>query len=558
MPFRLTTIFCLTLMAYFTSARVDASPQATLLLHDGKIWTGDEQNPAASALAVLGERIVFVGSDDDAARWRGPQTRVIELAGRRVVPGFIDSHVHFVDGGEEILAPDLRSARSEDEFARRLAAAAAELPAGTWLTAGSWDHENWPGGELPTKTLLDRHVPEHPVFVARLDGHMALANGLAMRLAGISRETRAPEGGEIERDEDGEPTGVFKDNAMGLVRTAIPPRSREDRRRFALAAIEHAARLGVSGVHDVAVSLDDFAVYQELLAEGLLTVRVTLYPPLATRASWETVRVRRGFGNDRLRICGLKGFADGSLGSSTAYFLAPYLDDPGEDGLPIMDLGPGGPMERHVRATVAAGLQPAIHAIGDRAIREVLDIFAGLAGEATSRRARARVEHAQHIHPADLDRFAALGVVASMQPYHAIDDGRWAEDRIGKERCATTYAFRDLLDRAAALAFGSDWPVASLSPMEGIYAAVTRRTLDGKHPEGWIPAQRIRVEEAVRAYTAGSAYAGFAESEVGVLKPDFLADLVVLSEDIFTIEPASIRDVRVDLTVAGGAVVHER
>jgi predicted amidohydrolase YtcJ len=310
-------------------------------------------------------------------------------------------------------------------------------------------------------------------------------------------------------------------------------------------------------------SLEDFAAYQDLAAEGALTVRITLYPSIDTLERWTNVRVRRGFGGPMLKVNGLKGFADGSLGSSTAYFFDSYLDSPGNYGLTLRPLAAGGEMEQLVRATARAGLQPAIHAIGDRAIRELLDIFERLPvdeGAATpgSSAARCRIEHAQHIHPADIGRFGPLGVIASMQPYHAADDGRWAEKRIGRERCETTYAFRTLLDQRATVAFGSDWPVAPLSPLLGIDAAVTRRTLDGLHPEGWIPAQKISVEEALTAYSRGSATAAFDEHHLGTLRAGYLADFVVLSEDILRIDPERIREVKVEMTVVGGKVVYSR
>ena len=543
--------------SWSTSAR--AAERVTTVFVGGELWTGDPAQPTASGLVVVGDRIAFVGSSGAARQWEREAGRVVELKGRRVVPGFIDSHVHLSSGGDELLTPDLRSAKSEEEFARRLAAIAATVPPGTWLTSGAWDHENWPGARLPRKQVLDRTVPRHPVLIQRLDGHMAVANSLALRRAGVTRATRSPPGGKIEHDpETGEPTGVLKDAAMGLVSRHVPAWSPAERRRRVVAALAHAARLGVTGVHHMTASFEDFETYQTLLKEGELTTRITLYPALDTLERWKNVRVRRGFGGPLLKVNGLKGFADGSLGSSTAYFFDAYHDTPGNYGLRMRPLAAGGEMHELVRATVDAGLQPAIHAIGDRAIKELLDIFGSLSSEARARDARCRIEHAQHIRARDIGRFGRLGVIASMQPYHALDDGRWAEKRIGRERCETTYAFRNLIDQGATLAFGSDWPVAPLSPLLGIYAAVTRRTLDGLNPGGWIPAQKITVEEALTAYTRGSATAAFDEHHLGSLRAGYLADFVVLSEDILRIDAARIDEVKVDMTVVGGRVVYER
>jgi len=540
------------LLAALTTAAVAQDP---IVFHGGRIWTGDTARPQVQALLVVGERILHVGTDAEVLARAGDRAERVDLAGRRVVPGITDSHVHFLSGGDELLAPDLRSASSAEEVASRLATAAARVPKGTWLTSGSWDHENWPGAELPTAAVLDRHVPDHPVFVARLDGHMGVANGLALRMAGVTRDTPDPEGGTIVRDARGEPAGVLKDSAMSLVGRHVPEWTDEQRLERAFAALAHAASLGVTGFHDMLEGYDALETYQTLKQRGLLTARATLYSPIASHERWSAVSVARGFGDAWLAVNGVKGFADGSLGSTTAWFFAPYEDSPDTSGLAMMDLGPGGPMEARVRGSAAAGLQPAIHAIGDRANRAILDMFERLGVGAA---ARPRIEHAQHLTPADIARFAKLGVIASMQPYHCADDGRWAEKRIGRERCDTTYAFRDLLDQGARLAFGSDWPVAPLSPWLGIHAAVTRETLDGKNPDGWIPRQKIGVEEALRAYTSGAAWAAFRERDLGTIEAGKLADFAVLDRDILAIPVREIRDIQVEMTVAGGRIVHER
>jgi predicted amidohydrolase YtcJ len=539
---------------------VPASAQ-DLVLFGGKVWTGatknrEANNRKAEAVVVVAGRVRYVG-DSATAKQRAPAgARRIDLAGRRVLPGLIDSHVHFLTGGDELLAPDLRSAKTEEEFARRLGAAAKKVPAGTWMTGGTWDHENWPDGRLPTRKWLDRFVPDHPVFVSRLDGHMAVANSLAIRRAKVSAKTKDPKGGTIVRGADGEPAGVFKDTAMILISRHVPAWTPKQRLRRARVALRHAASLGITGVHDMLTSYSVLRTYQDLRDRGELTTRITYYTPIGSHERWGAVRIQRGFGDAFLKLGGLKGFADGSLGSTTAWFFEPYSDAPNTSGLPMPALLPEGSMPDDVVSCTNLGLQVAIHAIGDRANRRMLDIFAG--GGDALRKLRPRLEHAQHIHPDDLARFAKLGVIASMQAYHAIDDGRWAEKRIGAERCQTTYAFRSLLERGATLAFGSDWPVAPLSPWSAIYAAVTRRTLDGKNPEGWVPSEKITVEQAITAYTRGSAYAAFDEKELGTLVAGKLADLIVLDRDPFAIPAAEIRDVRVDLTVVGGRVVHER
>jgi hypothetical protein len=529
-------------------------PAQELLFAGGRIWTGDPAQPTAAAVLVQGERIAHVGDEAVARARAAAGARHVDLRGRTLLPGMIDAHVHFLGGGEELLAPDLRTADSADELGRRLAAAANGLPKGSWLVSGSWDHERWPGAPLPTAADLDRHVPDYPVFVNRLDGHMAVANSLAIRLARVTAATRDPPGGTIVRAADGAPAGVFKDAAMALVAAHIPAWNEAQRRQRALAALRHAAELGVTSVHDMLDSFAPLPTYQQLHRDGLLTCRITLYTPLSQIDRWGAVHVQRGFGDDWLRIQGGKGFADGSLGSTTAWFHEPYDDAPGTRGLPMPELGDG-TLAGWLQQCAHLRLQPAVHAIGDAANQQVLDLFAATA---ELRPLRPRIEHAQHLRPDDLTRFAELGVVASMQPYHAVDDGRWARKRIGEVRCRTTYAFRSLLAAGAVLAFGSDWPVAPLSPWLGLHAAVTRATIDGAQPDGFVPEQKIGVAAALRAYTHGAAFAGFADDRLGMLRAGFLADLVVVDGDLLAMEPAELRNVRVRMTVVSGRVVHER
>ncbi|MGE3310905.1 MAG: amidohydrolase [Limisphaerales bacterium] len=481
---------------------------------------------------------------------------MIDAAGHTVVPGFNDAHVHWLSGGFSITSMDLRDASSPAELARRLDEHAKTLPKGTWILGGDWDHENWPGTPLPTREMIDAATPDHPVFVNRLDGHMALANSLALGLARVTKDTKDVDGGLIVRNAQGEPTGVLKDAAMAYVEKVIPPRSWDEKLAAARAATEHAARLGVTSVQDMSAD-DDVGVYQYQLARGELKTRIYCSRSIV---SWDVlgkIGVRAPFGSDWLRIGGLKGFADGSLGSTTAYFFAPYLDAPGTRGLLFGQMFPEGIMLRRVAEADRLGLHIMIHAIGDAANQRILDIYQEVARDNGPRDRRFRIEHAQHLRPDEIRRFAAQKVIASMQPYHCADDGRWCEKRIGPERAKGTYAFRSLLDAGAVLAFGTDWTVSPLNPMQSLKAAVTRQTLDGKHPGGWVPEQKITLEEAIRAYTVGSAYAEFQENVKGSITAGKLADLVVLDRDIFALNPAELDQVDVTLTVVDGRIAYE-
>ncbi len=535
-----------------------AQPAASLVLVNGKIWTVNEQQPRAEAVACIGSRIVAVGSNSDIRKWIGPGTQVIDLTGKLVVPGFNDAHVHFFNGGEDLAKVQLRNTKSEAEFRERIAAFAAKQPAGRWITGGEWDHENWTPARLPTRQLIDEASAGHPVFISRLDGHMALANTQVLKLAGITRETPDPPGGTIVRDASGEPTGVLKDAAMGRVERVMPEPSDDQIADAVRAAMRYAAEHGVTSVQDMSAAPEIFRVYQELLARGELTVRISGHQPLASWERLAAVGVRAAFGGEKLHIGGLKGFADGSLGSTTALFFEPYLDAPNTSGLANDGMIPESKMRDRVLAADRAGLQVAIHAIGDKANHIVLGFYEEAERQNGARDRRFRIEHAQHLRQEDIPRFGQLHVIASMQPYHCIDDGRWAEKRIGPERAKGTYAFRSLLDSGAVLAFGSDWDVAPMVPLLGIYAAATRRTLDGKHPDGWVPEQKISVAEAIRAYTMGSAYASFDEKIKGSIEPGKLADMVVVSEDILSVPAVEIEKAQVEKTIFDGKVIYER
>jgi predicted amidohydrolase YtcJ len=550
-------LFSALLMLATAHADAQQPASADLVILHGRLWTVDHAHPEAEALAITGSRIVAVGSDAEIAKWIGPATKKFDAQGKTVLPGFIDSHVHFSSGGGEISGVHLRDASTPQEFARRIGEHAKKLAKGEWMFGGTWDHELWGGTPLPSHDWIDALTPDTPVLVTRYDGHMALANALVLRLAGITRETKDPPGGTIVRDKDGNPTGLLKDAAMDLVDHVIPPPSDEQLLREIRAAMNEARRFGVTSIHDIS-STEDVRAYQTLAARGELTLRIYCITPLPQWQAPATTGVRAGFGNDWIRLGALKGFADGSLGSTTALFEQPFTDAPETSGLPNAMMLPEGNMLKMALGADKAGLQLAVHAVGDQANRIMLDVYTEVAKHNGPRDGRRwRIEHAQHLRPDDFARFAQLGVIASVQPYHAIDDGRWAEKRIGHERCKTTYAFRTFLNNGVKLAFGSDWTVAPLNPMLGLYAAVTRATLDGKNPGGWFPEQKLTLTEAIDAYTMGSAFAEFREKEKGSLAPGKLADVVILDTDLFRIAPEKIKEATVRWTFVDGKLVYE-
>ena len=527
----------------------------TLILLNGKIWTENPRQKEAEAVAIDGNRIVAVGTTAEISKLKEPYTHIVDLDGKRVVPGFNDAHVHFYSGGAALAGPQLRYTKSQQEFRDTLAAYAKTQPSGRWITGGNWDHENWHPAALPTHQLIDSVTPHWPVFVNRLDGHMSLANALALKLAGIDKNTKDVPGGVIVRDGQGNPTGILKDAAQDLVDRVIPPPSPAQIRTAVLAAQSYANSQGVTSVQDMSAAPEIFRVYQKMMHDGELRVHISGHQPLPDWKRLADVGLLADFGNEHLHIGGLKGFADGSLGSSTALFFQPYLDAPDTSGIPSAELAHPDLMLHNIEQADAAGLQVAVHAIGDKANHTILGFYDRVEHEHGPRDRRLRIEHAQHLLASDIPRFAQLHVIASMQPYHCIDDGRWAEKRIGPERAKTTYAFRSLLDAGTILAFGSDWDVAPMNVLMGIYGAVTRRTLDGKHPNGWVPEQKITVAEAVHAYTIGSAYASFEDKIKGSIEPGKLADLAVLSEDIFNIDPVKIADAKVFMTIFDGRIV---
>ena len=532
-------------------------PAADLIIQNARVWTVDPSRPEADAVAILGDRIVAVGSTVQVDAWRGPQTRVVDAAGKRLLPGFNDAHVHFTDGGAQLDNVQLNDAASPQEFARRIRERAAKTAKADWLLGGDWDETKWSPAELPTKDLIDSATPDTPVAVNRYDGHMVLANSLALKLAGITAQTPDPAGGVIVRDRQGNPTGALKDAAVDLLFKAVPPLTHDQRLHAVKRALGHAASLGVTSVQHMNPDYADIAIYSELLDEGTLTTRIYAAPLITQVDDQVKIGIKRAFGGPYLRMGAVKAYADGSLGSATAYFFEPFSDQPGNRGLLSDEMHPISLMRDRMMHADAAGLQLCTHAIGDAGISAILDIYAEIQKEHGSRDRRWRIEHAQHMAAKDFDRFAQLHVIASVQPYHAIDDGRWAERRIGHDRASRTYAFRTLLDHGVRLALGTDWNVAPLDPMLTLYAATTRATLDGKNPKGWFQEQKLTIQEAIEAYTMGSAYAEFQENEKGSITAGKLADMVLLSDDVLAIDPVKIRDVKVLETWVGGKLTYD-
>jgi predicted amidohydrolase YtcJ len=535
----------------------DPGPAADLIIRHARIWTVNPAQPQAEAVAVLDGRITAVGSDAAVLRWRGPQTRVVDAQGNRLLPGFNDAHVHFSDGGRALSAVQLNDATSLKDFVKRIAAYAARQPKGEWIRSGNWDETKWSPASLPTRQDIDAVTPDNPVSLDRYDGHMILVNSKVLVIAGITAKTPDPPGGLIVRDAAGEPTGALKDAAIELVEKVAPPPSPAQRRHAIETSLHWAAKLGVTSVQDMSLDYGDLSVYSQLLREGKLSVRLYGAPLIATVEDQAQLGMGHAFGGPSLRIGALKMFADGSLGSRTAYFHEPYSDEPGNRGLLFSDMLPLERAGQRLLRADAANLQVCTHAIGDAAISAVLDLYENVEKTDGPRDRRWRIEHAQHMAPGDFARFAQLHVIASVQPYQAIDDGRWAEIRIGHERAGRMHAYRTFIDHGVRLAFGTDWPVVTLDPLLTLYAATTRATLDGKHPQGWFPEQKLSIQEAIAAYTLGSAYAEFQEHEKGSIEPGKLADFVLLSQDVLAIAPAAIRDTHVLTTWLGGVEIYD-
>jgi predicted amidohydrolase YtcJ len=528
---------------------------ADLILSHGVFYPVQPAGRVEGSLAVRGGRILYLGSDTGAARLRGPKTRVIDLAGRAVIPGLIDAHSHLAGLGEALEQVDLGGAATYEEVVRRVREAARGLPAGSWVRGRGWDQNRWPEKRFPTHEALSAAVPDHPVWLTRVDGHAALVNARAMGILGLDAAIKDPTGGRFLRDEAGRPTGVLVDNAMGWAEGRLPAPSDEDRRRTLRRAAHHCVELGLTTVTDMGIGDGDYQAYSALKKAGELPLRAAVFltdsAPLLAR--W----FERGPEIDpqsRLTVRGVKLYADGALGSRGAALLEPYSDDPGNLGLLVST---GDHLEAVARAAAAKGFQVAIHAIGDRGGLVALDAMERALGGARPE-ARFRLEHSQVLRLEDIQRMARLGIIASMQPTHATSDMPWAGDRLGKSRLAGAYAWRKVLAAGGRLALGSDFPVESADPRLGLYAAVTRQDLEGNPPGGWLPGERLTREEALRGFTLDAAWSLFLDREVGSLTVGKRADLVVFARDPMTIPEREIARAEIDYTLVDGQVVYER
>lgn len=553
---RATSVLFLSISLLIIGCKTDG-PKADLVLSNAVIWTANDNQPIAEAMAISADTIMAIGTQNDIIKFVGPETEVVDADGKFVTPGFIDAHLHLMGGGNSLLSIDLRYADTPEEFTKRIGDYAKTLEPGEWILEGNWDHTLW-GGELPRREWIDAVTADNPVAITRLDGHMLLANSLALEMAGIDDSTPDVEGGETVRDENGVVTGILKDNAMDPIWPVIPSDS-ESRKKAAFdAAQKYLVSNGVTSVHDVNGLDGSMGTYHFATVardKGELLLRVYAVKALRYWKQLEAHITTEGKGDKWVRTGGLKGFVDGSLGSHTALFKEPYTDQPDDSGLMV---NTEEDLYKWTSAADKAGLHIMIHAIGDRGIETVLNIYERVAEENGPRDRRHRIEHSQHMAPEDFQKFSDTKTIASAQPYHCIDDGRWAEPLIGSERIKHTYAFRTFQEVGVTMAFGSDWPVAPATPLEGIYAAVTRRTLDDKNPDGWVPDQKISVEEALLGYTKDAAFASFEEDIKGTLEPGKLADFVIISEDLTKVDPVLIRDLHVLKTYVGGKKVFER
>ncbi|MCA1632720.1 MAG: amidohydrolase [Acidobacteria bacterium] len=545
-----------------------------LLLFNGKVFTADARGTNAEAVAIRGGRIVAVGTSR-GLRARYMPARVIDLRGRLVTPGFNDAHIHFAGGGLSLLRVNLNGAKTVEEARRRVAERIAGARPGTWILGRGWDHTLW-GGAWPTRADLDAVAPRNPVFLQRVDGHVSWVNSLALQQAKVTRETEAPAGGEILRDARGEPTGILKETAAGLVGRAVPPPDAGETLAGIERALAEARRYGITSVQDNS-GYETTKIYRELLKQGRLTVRVAEWQNFED--SVEKLKQQRvefaNFKDDplRLRLSALKGYVDGTLGSRTAAMLAPFSDDSANSGIPRR---PPEELTRMIVERASAGFQIALHAIGDRANRMALDGFDAAIERRLSEKLtrnsqgkrfdtmfegsllRHRVEHSQVVAPSDFARFRDLGVIASMQPAHAISDKRWAQERLGEYRVLGAYSWHTMQSYGVHVPFGTDWPVEPVNPYLGLYAAVTRQSTEGEPAGGWWPQERLTIEGAIRCYTAESAYASFEETEKGQVAVGMLADLVVHTKDLLTVRPEEILQTEVAITIFDGRVVYER
>jgi predicted amidohydrolase YtcJ len=543
-------------------------PKADILFVHANVYTGVPANSAFSsidreeAIAVRGDRILAVGKTFDLQKYKGPETQIVDLGGHFVMPGFNDAHLHLADAGMTKLSVDLTGVKSLDELRDRLAKKVGQSTAGEWIQGAGWDETLWPVKVTPTRWDLDEVSSDHPVFLVRIDGHIAVANTRALQLASITLASRDPMGGHIDRNENGEPTGILRETAQQAVLDVIPKPNHDQRRHALELALADLAEHGITSAQDYSPEWENFQIYEELEKEGKLTARISEWLPFDESVDELNQKRSSHPQSDLMLHTGmLKGFMDGSLGSRTAALLEPYADDPKNSGIPRYDPAK---LNEMAKERVLAGYQLGFHAIGDKGVQMALDAFAEaekaardahVKGAAGTDEFRLRVEHAQVTSPQQIARFAQLKAIASMQPSHVLTDMRWAQDRLGPKRAATSYAWLAFLNKSVPLAFGTDYPVEPVTPFRGLYAAVTRKSEDGKHE--YFPEQRLTIDQAIHAYTVGSAYAEFAEKQKGEIVPGMLADFVVLDRDVTAVAPEQILQTKALRTVVGGKTVYE-
>jgi predicted amidohydrolase YtcJ len=549
-------------------AAQDSKPKADVIFVHANIYTGIPANSQFSsidrqeAMAVKGDRIMAVGKTADLQKLKGPQTQIVDLGGHFVMAGFNDAHLHLADAGATKLSVDLTGVKSLDELRDRVAKKVEESKAGEWILGSGWDETLWPVKVTPTRWDLDEVSNGHPVFLERIDGHIAVANTRALQLGSINLASRDPQGGHIDRNENGEPTGILRETAQQAVEDVIPKPNHNQMRQGIELALADLAQHGVTSAQDYSPNWENFQIYEELEKEGKLTARISEWLPFDETVDELNQKRQSHPQSDLMLHTGmLKGFMDGSLGSHTAALLSPYSDDPQNSGLPRYD-----PVKLNdmTKERVLAGFQIGFHAIGDKGVQMALDAFSG--AEKAAREAhvkavnggddyRLRVEHAQVTNPAQIAEFKQLKVIASMQPSHVLTDIRWAQDRLGPKRAATSYAWLSFLNKGVPLAFGTDYPVEPVTPFRGLYAAVTRKSENGK--QEYFPEQRLTMDQAIAAYTTGSAFAEFEEKEKGKLVPGMLADFAVLDRDVTAVSPEKVLGTKVLRTVVGGKTVYE-
>lgn len=534
-------------------------PEAELLFRGGQVLSMEDDAPAAEALAVADGRILWLGAEADAQAWIGPDTEIVELAGRTLLPGFADSHLHLRGVANQLAELDLTGVASYQELVRRVREAAERLPPGTWILGRGWDQNDWPDTRLPHHAALSAVTPDHPVALRRIDGHALLANAVALRAADLNAQSVDPSGGRLLRDAEGQLSGVLVDSAMAPVGRQIPAQTEAEIRRRLAAAFPVLHAYGLTSVHDAGVSFDDADRFARLDRDGAFPLRAHL---MIRAGAFDLEQPERNpaprhdlTGSGRVQMRAIKAMSDGALGSRGAALLQPYSDEPEVDGLVITSPER---VEALARFALRYGWQLCTHAIGDHANRFVLDAYERALADAPAKDPRLRIEHAQILHPDDLPRFAELGVLPSMQAQHQTSDAPWAVERLGEERTRLAYAWRSLVDSGVRIPGGSDAPVEVPDPLLAFHAAVTRRDVHGEPPGGWHPEQRLTRTEALKHLTSWPAYAAFREHELGSLAPGKLADLVVLSGDPLRTPDDELLDLRVDLTVFEGRIVFER